>query len=380
MKKILFRKFLTDFLKFFLISLLSAATIIWVFQAVNFLDIIVEDGRDYNVYIYYSLLTFPKVIGKILPFVLFFSFYYVIITYEENNELIIYWNFGINKINLINFFLFCSLFIVVFQIILVSLIVPRAQDLARSLIRSSNIGIFEDFIKEKKFNDIIKDITIHAEKKYKNGNLENIFIKKNLDGDNFEITYAKKGKFNVINENQFLNLYEGENISGNKNNITSFSFSESIINLSDFESNAMKTIKTQENSTEDLIECYLNLKNKNIIKIDKSNISKVQNCNIDNLSEIIKEIYKRLIIPLYIPLLMLVSLLLINFSKENLKYKKNKIIVFFIGLLLIIISESSMSFVRETITKNIGLIVLPIISSIIIYLYFFYKFKINPKI
>ena len=380
MKKILFRKFLTDFLKFFLISLLSAATIIWVFQAVNFLDITVEDGRDYNVYIYYSLLTFPKVIGKILPFVLFFSFYYVIITYEENNELIIYWNFGINKINLINFFLFCSLFIVVFQIILVSLIVPRAQDLARSLIRSSNIGIFEDFIKEKKFNDIIKDITIHAEKKYKNGNLENIFIKKNLDGDNFEITYAKKGKFNVINENQFLNLYEGENISGNKNNITSFSFSESIINLSDFESNAMKTIKTQENSTEDLIECYLNLKNKNIIKIDKSNISKVQNCNIDNLSEIIKEIYKRLIIPLYIPLLMLVSLLLINFSKENLKYKKNKIIVFFIGLLLIIISESSMSFVRETITKNIGLIVLPIISSIIIYLYFFYKFKINPKI
>lgn len=380
MKKILFRKFLTDFLKFFLISLLSAATIIWVFQAVNFLDIIVEDGRDYNVYIYYSLLTFPKVIGKILPFVLFFSFYYVIITYEENNELIIYWNFGINKINLINFFLFCSLFIVVFQIILVSLIVPRAQDLARSLIRSSNIGIFEDLIKEKKFNDIIKDITIHAEKKYKNGNLENIFIKKNLDGDNFEITYAKKGKFNVINENQFLNLYEGENISGNKNNITSFSFSESIINLSDFESNAMKTIKTQENSTEDLIECYLNLKNKNIIKIDKSNISKVQNCNIDNLSEIIKEIYKRLIIPLYIPLLMLVSLLLINFSKENLKYKKNKIIVFFIGLLLIIISESSMSFVRETITKNIGLIVLPIISSIIIYLYFFYKFKINPKI
>lgn len=111
MKKILFRKFLTDFLIFFLITLFSTAIIIWVFQAVNFLDIIVEDGRDYNVYINYSLLTLPKIIGKILPFVLFFSFFYVITKYEENNELIILWNFGINKINLVNFSLFCALFI-----------------------------------------------------------------------------------------------------------------------------------------------------------------------------------------------------------------------------------------------------------------------------
>lgn len=103
------------------------------------------------------------------------------------------------------------------------------------MIRTSEIGIYEDFIKEKKFNDIVKDVTIHAEKKNKDGTLENIFIKKNLDTDNFEITYAKKGKFNVIKDNQFLNLYEGQNIKGTKNKLNSFSFSELTINLSDFE-------------------------------------------------------------------------------------------------------------------------------------------------
>lgn len=380
MKKILFRKFLSDFLKFFLITLLSTTIIIWIFQAVNFLDLIVEDGRDYKVYISYSLLIFPKILGKILPFILFFSFYYVIISYEENNELIIFWNFGINKINLINFFIFYSLFIVAIQIILTSLIIPSTQDMARSLIRSSNIGIFEDFIKEKKFNDIIKDTTIHVETKLKNGNLENIYIKKNLDGKNFEITYAKKGKFKIINDRQFLNLYEGENITGSNNNFTSFSFSESTIDLSKFESNAMKTIKTQENSTKDLIKCYMNLKNKIPITIEKNNNFEVQNCNKNNLSQIIKEIYKRLILPFYIPLLMLVSLLLINFSKENDKYKKNKIFVFCIGILLIIISETSITYIEDSIQKNIELIILPIMLSIILYLYFFYKFKINPKI
>ena len=107
MKKILFRKLLLDCLTFFLIALLSASIIIWVFQAVNFLDIMIEDGRDYLVYINYSLLNFPKILSKVLPFVFFFSFFYVITRYEINNELIIFWNFGVNKFQLINFL--CSL-------------------------------------------------------------------------------------------------------------------------------------------------------------------------------------------------------------------------------------------------------------------------------
>ena len=75
MKKILFRKLLFDCLVFFSITLLSTSLIIWIFQAVNFLDIIVEDGRDYFVYLNYSLLSFPKIVSKILPFAIFFSFF-----------------------------------------------------------------------------------------------------------------------------------------------------------------------------------------------------------------------------------------------------------------------------------------------------------------
>ena len=62
MKKILFRKLLIDCLIFFLITLISTGIIIWVFQAVNFLDIMIEDGRSYKVYISYAILNFPKII------------------------------------------------------------------------------------------------------------------------------------------------------------------------------------------------------------------------------------------------------------------------------------------------------------------------------
>ena len=77
MKKIIYQKILSDCLIFFLIAIFGISSIIWVFQAVNFLDIMIEDGRDYLVYINYTLLNFPKIVSKVLPFVFFFSFFYV---------------------------------------------------------------------------------------------------------------------------------------------------------------------------------------------------------------------------------------------------------------------------------------------------------------
>ena len=116
MKKILFRKLLIDCLIFLFISLISTSVIIWVFQAVNFLDIIVEDGRDFKVYFNYTLLNFPKIISKILPFAVFFSFFYVLNRYELNNELIIFWNFGVHKIQLANFLFVVSAILMIIQL------------------------------------------------------------------------------------------------------------------------------------------------------------------------------------------------------------------------------------------------------------------------
>ena len=142
MKKILFRKLVYDCTIFFLISIISASTIVWVFQAVNFLDLMVEDGRDFLLYLNYTFLNFPKIISKLYPFALFFSFFYIISKYELNNELMIFWNFGINKISLINFVLKISFFFMLFQFFLVAFLVPNTQNISRNLIKNSNINFF----------------------------------------------------------------------------------------------------------------------------------------------------------------------------------------------------------------------------------------------
>ena len=75
MKKIIFRKLLSDCLVFSLIALVGISSIIWVFQAV-LLDIMIEDGRNHKIYLFYTLLNFPKIISKVLPFCIFLIFLY----------------------------------------------------------------------------------------------------------------------------------------------------------------------------------------------------------------------------------------------------------------------------------------------------------------
>ena len=232
MKKILFRKLLSDCIVFFLIALFSSSLIIWIFQAVNFLDIIVEDGRDYFIYLNYSLLNFPKIISKIFPFALFFSFFYVINKYELNNELMIFWNIGVQKIELTNFFIIISIFLMLIQLIMTTLVVPETLKLSRLLIRTSSVDFFESFVKQRKFNDNIEGLTIYAEEKNKNGKLKNIYLKKIEDNKDFKITIAKEGEFKNLKNTQLLILYDGQTINKVNDKITNFYFSKSDFNLS----------------------------------------------------------------------------------------------------------------------------------------------------
>ena len=368
MKKIIFRKLLLDCLTFFFLALFGISTIIWVFQAVNFLDIMIEDGRNYSVYLNYTLLNFPKIISRILPFALFFSFSYTFLKYENSNELIIFWNHGINKMQIINFFFFISILIMLIQIILISLVVPKTQELARTKLRSSNIDYFEGLIKPKKFNDTIKGLTIYAEDQDENKDFKNIYIKKNNSVSGFQITFAKKGVFENKGNKRILVLYDGQTLNQNGKNITNFEFSKSDFGLSNMDSHLVTHKKLQELSTTTLINCL-----QFILQIRKNEI---KDCYKDNPRNIYKELFKRLINPFYLPVLILISLMLILNSKENLKYNKNKYLTFFVGFIIIIISESSLGYITDNLIKNIVILFLPLILALSFYLFYIYKLNL----
>ena len=373
MKKMMFRKFLIDYLSFFIIALLSSSVIIWVFQAVNYLDIMIEDGRDYIVYIKFSFLNFPKILTRLMPFVLFFSLFYITTKYENNNQLIIFWNFGVHKIELTNFIIKVSFILMIIQIFLLSIIVPKSQDLARNYIRNSDVNFFENFIKPQKFNDTIRGVTIYTEKKDENGNLFNLYLKKEDNNNQFQITYAKKGVFKEFNKTPVLVLYDGETIKGSDEGITNFKFSKSDFPLNNFETNTTTYIKTQELSTIKLFGCINSIYLSKLKKPDTT----IENCTIQNSKKILEEFYKRIFIPFYIPLLVLITFLLMLSSKENSNYNKLKIFTFLFGFFFIIFSETTVKFISNKFYENIYIAIIPFLIFLLLYSLLFKKLNIK---
>ena len=160
MEKIIFKSFLREISFFFILSSISIALIIWIIQAVNYLDFVSEDGHNFKVYFLYTILILPKIFSRILPFMFFISIFYIILKYEEKNQLLIFWSNGIDKKKFLNIVLKYSLIFLLIQIFLAAIVVPETQNKARSYIRSSNIDFFPSLIKPRKFIDTVEDLTI----------------------------------------------------------------------------------------------------------------------------------------------------------------------------------------------------------------------------
>ena len=89
----------------------------------------------------------------------------------------------------------------------------------------------------------------------------------------------------------------------------------------------------------------------------------------DDLSQ---EFFSRVFKPLYIPLLVIVSALLLIKSKNSVGYSKFKIKIFVLGVILISFSEILTKFFSYNLNKSFLLMIIPILISIIFY-FLFYK-------
>ena len=326
MKKLIFKKFAKDVFQFFLLVSISFSLIVWVIQAVNFLDLVIEDGHGFNIYFLYTLLSLPKIFSKILPFIYFVSLFYIILKYENDNELIIFWSIGIKKIEFINVLLKFSIFYLILQLLLTTYIVPMTLDKARSYIRTSNVDLFSSIVQEKKFIDAVKNLTIFVEEKNNNGDLKNIFLKEKIGENEYQTIIAKKGKIRKYNIKRTLLLFDGKIINNNNHKINSFEFSRTEVNLSKFTTKTTTHPKIQEIGSYDVLACIVRLKNfnNNFVSNFFTTNKKLNNCIPENLNDSFQEIFKRFVSPLYLLTLSLIACLIIIKSKDDYNYFKYK--------------------------------------------------------
>ena len=364
MEKILFRKLILDISLRALIITFTIGLIVWIIQAANYLDFVIDDGHNFTIYFYYNLFNFPKIIHRILPFVFGISVFFELIKYERNNELLIFWTHGITKkkfiSNLINF----SLIVMFLQIMIGSIISPSSQLKAREFLKNSNMDFLPNLIKQGKFIDTVSGLTIFINEKTDNNSFKNIYIQEgnilDLTSDDNQIIFAKEG-FLDNKDRKIFKLLEGKIVSTNNNRLISFEFDKIDYDLSRFDSRSIKIAKMQELPSKKIIECSISLM-KGISYREKMFL-----CDFNSLKNINQEIYKRFVKPIYFPLLTLVCCFLLTFSKIENNFSFKTIKVFLYVFLILVLSEIAMRYIETSQLLFILVIILPIMIYFLIY-------------
>ena len=338
MKKTIYKYIFYEFTRYFAITLFALAAIIWSVQAVNFLDLVTEDGHAFNVYFLYSLLTLSKVLTKLIPFSFLISATLTILKLEKDNELIILWTSGLNKIFIVNLLVYISLLVMFVQLILTSAINPTLLNESRTLLKNSKLKFVSSMFKEKQFNDTVEGLTIFIEEKTANQTYKNIFIRDESAilssvGTVSSSIFAKSGY--VSEDKKSLILFDGNiqklNTDGEINIIK---FEKTYLNLAEISTKSISEPKMQETPTIQILRC---LQNKNVV---------LHNCNPTKKTRMDTkiEINKRFGMPFYIPLLALICCFLLDSRRDRKIYNLNKYIYFFVGFVILVAAEISVRY------------------------------------
>ena len=363
----IYKHFFLELSKYFTITLFTFTAIVWTVQAVNFLDLVVEDGHALSIYLGYSLLNIPKILTKFIPLSFLISLVLVIIKFENENEFIILWTAGLNKIKVVNFFLKISLLVTLLQLFLASTVNPNVLNFSRSLIKSSNLDFISSMVKTNQFNDTVPGLTVFVEKKNEDGTMKNIFIRDeskilksidNVDSTENITIIAKQGK--VVNQSAPA-LVLGNGIIQSQRvdkNIQTIKFEKTVLKLDNLQTRSIVQTKIQETPSSLLIKCYFN----------KEDI-KILNCPRDHKkNDVLSEINRRFGMPLYIPVITLIVCFLLNQRNEN-KFKNYFKYIYTIGAFsILVIAEILVKYSGKSFNNSLIYYFTPVILMPLIYL------------
>ena len=374
MNKLIFRKLSYDIFSFFFLSSIALTSIVWVIQGVNLLDIISEQGHGVKVYFLYTALNLPKIFSKLLIFTYFITLFVVIGRYLENNEILVFWTNGIKKISFINFIGKLSIIFVILQIFLNVFLVPYSQNLKQNYLKNSSLNLFPKLIQEKKFINITKKITIFIEENKKDGILKGIYIKEKLNDNESKIITSKNGKL-IKNEKGFnFKLLDGKITTISEKGSINLNFKETTYELSRLDSTIRQVNKISETKSSILIACL-----EKFIDNRKNKKLRCQEENSFLVKEIYEEMFQRMINPIYIVILSLLSSLIIIKPKINFMENYFKVILFTSGFSIILFSQLTYKFITYSLKIELIFITLPILFIIFFYLIILIKTKFNTR-
>jgi len=350
-----------EIFKNFITILFTFTAIFWTVRAVNFLDLMIEDGFSAVIYFKYSLLYISSILTRLIPLSFLLSIIISIAKFERQQELLILWSIGVNKIRIANIFFLIGFLIALFQITFSLFINPYTLNKSRAMLRETESKQINSVLRSNDFSDTFKGITFYIDKKNKKNELIDIFIKDEnnslntiagkTNGENDTTIFAKKG---AVVDNKLV-LFRGVIQTLNKKKeINNVKFEKTELSIDKLSTRTITQPKIQETSSFLLLLC---LKNPFSLKCTFK----------DNKKIVIENLSRRVGMPLYIPLISVLASFLLIYRKENKYNFLSKYIVFTLAFIVLIFAEILLKYTGFSLTNFAIYFLSPIVLLIILY-------------
>ena len=263
-----------------------------------------------------------------------------------------------------------------FQLLMATFITPETLNISRKLLKNSELQFVSSLLKEKQFNDTLKGLTIFVDKKNYDGTYENIFIR----DEGKLLTQVSSGSSTIFAKSGYVNEDEKSLILFNGNiqrteadkSVSIVKFEKTSLNLSGLSTKSISEPKIQETSTIQIIQC-----------VNQSKRS-LRNCRNDdgtlgkagNESKDLKiEINKRFGMPMFIPLISLISCFLLSINQKKKNFIFHKYIFFAIGFIILMSSEITVRYSGISLKHTAIYYLIPMGLLPLVYLYLVRMFK-----
>ena len=206
----IYQNFIIEILKTLLIILFGLSLIAFTVRAVNFLDLIVENGYNISTYFKYSLLNIFGIAPKFIPLSFLIAILIFIHKHKDNSEFVILWTSGVKKIQLVNILVFISVIVSILYLLFSTIITPFALNKSRLILSNDSFNSFLPTIRTQQFSDSFKGFTFIVEKK-QNNRMQNIFLHdKGRNLKNLSSNITETNETTVTAENGILEEISGK--------------------------------------------------------------------------------------------------------------------------------------------------------------------------
>ena len=367
----IYQNFFIEISKSFLVILFGLSMIALTVRAVSFLDLIVDNGYSVSNYFQYSFLNLFGILPKFIPLAFLLALTIFISNHLQDSEFTILWSSGVKKTKIVHLLFYISAIVFLVYLLLTIIITPYYLSKSRQLLSNDKVNSFLPTIKKKQFSDTFKNFTFFVENK-NNNEIENIFLHdkgNSLKGlasnkkDKSETTIlAQKG---IVKDKRLL-LLKGQIIYSKEDNLDNeiIEFEQMNVNLRDLNTSTIKVPKLQETSTIQLLNCFFK----------KTFYNRI--CDGELKQEVTAVLFRRIFLPLYIPVLSLIcSLQLIRSEKKYL----NKFSVFIYSFVLILITELTVRLTGINLAIRTAFAFMPFILFFLFYSFLVFKFSNESK-